>query len=86
MPKKPAKLRPDVAELAFRVFQEAIGEAPKTLPASERTEKNSDAVERGAKGGKNGGKARATKLTTDERENIARLAARSRWRNQVDPD
>jgi signal transduction histidine kinase len=30
--KKPAKLRPDVAETAFRVFQEAIVEAPKTLP------------------------------------------------------
>ena len=35
-----AKLRPDVAETAFRVMQEAIGEAPKTLPPSERTEKN----------------------------------------------
>ena len=28
---KPATLRPDVAEVAFRVFSEAIGEAPKTL-------------------------------------------------------
>jgi hypothetical protein len=36
--KKAAKLRPDVAETAFRVFQEAIGEAPKTLPPNERTE------------------------------------------------
>ena len=42
--------RPDVAEVAFRVFQEAIGEAPKTLPPNERTEKNADAVKRGAKG------------------------------------
>lgn len=40
----PEKLRPDAAEVAFRVMQEAIGEAPKTLPPSERTEKNSDAV------------------------------------------
>ena len=49
--KKPAKLRPDVAEVAFRVFQEATGEAPKTLPPSERLdrkEKNVEAVKRGA--------------------------------------
>lgn len=51
MPKKrAAKLRPDVAEVAFRVFREAIGEKPKTLPPNERTEKNADAVKRGAKG------------------------------------
>lgn len=79
MPKKPAKLRPDVAEVAFRVFQEAIGEAPKTLPPSERTEKNADAVQRGAKGGKKGGKARAAKLNGAARSAIARNAARTRW-------
>lgn len=56
---KSLKLRLDVAETAFRVFQEAIGEKPKTLPPSERTEKNSEAVKRGAKGGKKGGKSRA---------------------------
>ena len=32
MAKKPAKLRPDAAEIAFRVMQEATGEAPKTRP------------------------------------------------------
>lgn len=32
MPKQPAKLRPDAAAIAFRVMQEATGEAPKTLP------------------------------------------------------
>ena len=41
--KKPAKLRPDVAETACRVMQEATGEAPKTLPPKDRTEKNADA-------------------------------------------
>jgi hypothetical protein len=47
MPKrKPAKLRPDVAETAFRVMQEATGEAPKTLPPSERTVKNPDTAKR----------------------------------------
>lgn len=80
MKKKPAKLRPDVAETAFRVMQEATGEAPKTLPPSERKEKNADAVKRGRKGGKKGGLARAAKLTSAERAETARLAAQSRWK------
>jgi hypothetical protein len=48
--RKPAKLRPDVAETAFRVYQDSDCEAPKTPPPSERTEKNPDAVARGRKG------------------------------------
>lgn len=80
MAKKPAKLRPDVAETAFRVMNEAIGERPKTLPPSERTEKNADAVKRGRKGGKKGGKARADSLTPAERSEAARLAGQARWK------
>jgi hypothetical protein len=76
----PSKLRPDVAETAFRVFQEAIGEAPKTLPPEERTEKNADAVERGSKGGKKGGNERAAELTKRRRVQIARKAAKKRWK------
>ncbi len=49
-----SKLRPDVAETAFRVMQEAIGERPKTLPPGEREEKNPEAVKRGRKGGRKG--------------------------------
>ncbi len=79
MPKKPAKLRPDAAEIAFRVMQEATGEAPKTLPPKERTEKNKEAVRRGALGGKRGGKARSRSLTKVERANIARKGAEARW-------
>lgn len=82
MPKKPAKLRPDVAEVAFRVMQEAIGERPKTLPPDERTEKNPDAVERGRKGGKKGGSARAKSLTPKKRSAISRKAAAARWTNR----
>lgn len=79
MPKKPAKLRPDVAETAFRTMLEAIGEAPKTPPPAERTEKNADAVARGAKGGKTGGKRRAAALSPEQRSEIARKAAAKRW-------
>jgi hypothetical protein len=78
--KKPAKLRPDVAETAFRVMQEAIGEAPKTAPPGERTAKNDEAVKRGRRGGKKGGSARAKKLTQEERQEIARRAAATRWK------
>ncbi len=85
MPKKPAKLRPDVAETAFRVMQEATGQAAKTLPPSERTEKNRDAVRRGASGGKKGGKARARSLSKAKRSKIARNAASARWkRNEAE--
>ena len=79
MPKKPAKLRPDVAETAFRVMQEAIGGTTKTLPPGERTQKNADAVKRGRKGGKKGGTARAKTLTVAQRKEIAQQAAAARW-------
>jgi hypothetical protein len=81
-PTKPAKLRPDVAETAFRVMQEATGQRPKTLPPSERTEKNREAAERGRKGGQKGGRARAAKLTADQREAIAQIAAEARWKKK----
>ncbi len=80
MPKKPAKMRPDVAEVAFRVFQEAIGEKPNTLPPSERTEKNPEAQKRGSKGGKKGGVKRAENLTDRERTKSATIAALARWK------
>ena len=41
--------------------------------------KNPHAVELGRLGGKKGGKARAAKLTAEERSEIARKAARARW-------
>lgn len=81
MPKKP-KLREDMAETARRVFLESIGEAPKTLPPGERTEKNPEAVKRGRKGGKKGGNARAKTLTADEREAAAQVAAVARWKKK----
>jgi len=80
MPKKPAKLRPDVAETAFRTMMEATGQAEKTPPPGPRRPKNPDAVKRGAKGGKKGGRGRAAKLTDEQREAIAQVAAEARWR------
>ncbi len=42
-------------------------------------EKNPAAVELGRLGGKKGGKARAEKLTKEQRSEIARKAAKARW-------
>lgn len=85
MPKKPAKLRPDVAEIAYRTMLEATGQAPKALPPSERTDKNPEAVKRGAKGGRKGGKVRARRMTAKRRSKAARKAARKRWEVAKEP-
>ena len=80
MPKKrPAKLRHDVAEIAYRTMLEATGQAPKTLPPGERVEKSAEAVRRGAKGGKMGGKIRASRMSAKRRSAAARKAAEKRW-------
>ena len=42
-------------------------------------EKNPAAVELGRLGGKKGGKARAEKMTKEQRSEIARKAAKTRW-------
>jgi hypothetical protein len=80
MPKKPAKLRPDVAETAYRVMLEATGQAPKTLPGE--GPKNPEAVERGRRGGKKGGKARSDRMTPEERTKAAKHAGRLRWKGE----
>jgi hypothetical protein len=45
-----------------------------------KTEKNPHAVALGKLGGAKGGKARATKLSRDERASVARKAAKARWK------
>jgi len=83
MPKRSSKKkRPrDPNQLAKAIVDEATGEAQEaaeeTPPADEG--KNPAAVALGRLGGKKGGKARAAKLTKEQRSEIARKAARSRW-------
>lgn len=79
MPKKRPSLRKDENEVAFGIVQAMIGEGPRPLPPGER-EKNPEAVSRGRKGGTKGGKARASKLSPEERAEAARLAASARWK------
>ena len=65
--------RKDFSQAAFNVVQQAIGEAPKP---QELTGKKADS----RKGGLAGGKARAEKLTPEERSEIAKKAAATRWK------
>jgi hypothetical protein len=70
-PKKPT----DIVEMARSIVDQATGEAPKVEPPA----KNPHAVELGRLGGKKGGKARASKLTAEQRAEIAKKAATARW-------
>jgi hypothetical protein len=82
---KRKKKEHDFAVTAFRVVQEATGQEE---PESEETEpesiegKNPHAVALGRLGGLKGGKARASKLTPEQRKAIARKAVQARWAKQ----
>jgi hypothetical protein len=77
MPERPRKNRPaDLNRLAASIVGDAIGEP--TLPDPDEG-KNPAAVALGRLGGKKGGKARAAKLTSERRSEIARNAAVARW-------
>ncbi len=60
---------------AFRVFQEATGEAE----SKEKPEIDYKTL--GRKGGLKGGKARAEKLSPERRSEIAKKAAQARWKS-----
>ena len=64
--------RKDFTQVAFEIFQQAIGE---TEEPEELIGKKADSQ----KGGLKGGKARAEKLTPEERSEIAKKAAKARW-------
>ncbi len=70
----------DFAVNAFRVVQEATGEIEKPP----KLKRNFDAKALGHKGGLKGGKARAEKLTPEQRKEIAQKAAKVRWNKQQD--
>ena len=69
----------DFSVTAFRVVQEATGQ---NEPEPEKPKKSFDAKALGHKGGLKGGKARAEKLTPEQRKEIARIAANARWRKK----
>ncbi len=80
-PKKPKRPR-DPNALAAAIVAEATGETP----PSHQPEKNPAAVALGRLGGIKGGKARAAKLTPEQRSEIAKKAAAARWEKSRTPD
>ena len=68
----PTNKRRDFSQIAFDTVQQATGEA---APPPDLTGKKVDS----RKGGLKGGKARADKLTPEERSEIAKKAAAKRW-------
>jgi hypothetical protein len=78
MPKRSSKKKNirDVNVLASSIIEQATGEK---TPKSENSKKNPAAVALGRLGGLKGGKARANKLTSEQRKEIAQKAAKSRW-------
>jgi hypothetical protein len=80
MPERSRKKPRDVNELAARILAEATGdEAFAEEPEEAKPEKNPAAVELGRRGGLKGGRARAARLTPEEKSEAARRAAQSRW-------
>ena len=67
----------DPNQLAKLIVDIATGECADTVSPSKKNAKR-----RGRSGGLAGGKSRAKSLTPDERHEIARLAARARWKKK----
>jgi hypothetical protein len=74
---KKSKTPRDINQLAAFIAEQATSDSKPDHP--EERQKNPAAVELGRLGGKKGGKARAEKLTTEERKEIAKKAANARW-------
>lgn len=75
MTKKPQRPR-DTNQLAKRIVDLTSGDVQEK---PEESGKDPAAVALGRKGGLKGGKARAEKLTAEQRSEIAKKAAKARW-------
>jgi hypothetical protein len=79
MPTRSSKRPRDANQLVKRIVDIAAGEADDERPRLSTHAKNPAAVELGRLGGRKGGRARAQKLSAEERHRIAQDAARARW-------
>jgi hypothetical protein len=78
MPDRSRKKRPaDANRRAFDIVRESTGEAPDPDEG-----KDPAAVALGRKGGLKGGRARAAKMTPEERSKAAKKAAEARWNKE----
>jgi hypothetical protein len=80
MPKRSRKKPDDLPPTETPADQSAQQERPAAPPQA--TEKNPNAVALGRLGGLKGGKARAAKLTKQQRSEIAKKAAQARWKKK----
>ncbi|MBV9659193.1 MAG: hypothetical protein JO295_13925 [Verrucomicrobia bacterium] len=76
----------DFSQRALEIVEQTTGDGPlidtaekQALRAAPQKQKNAAAVQLGKLGGMKGGKARAEKLTAEQRKEIARRAAKKRW-------
>lgn len=79
MPDRSRKPKTDANQLAKGIVDRATKRAPADI--EEFREKDPAAVSLGRRGGLKGGKARAKALTAEQRADIARRAALSRWKS-----
>jgi hypothetical protein len=71
-----AKRPRDPNQLAKLIVDIAIGESEDQVSSTKKRKPQ------GRAGGLKGGKSRARRLTREERHDIAKLAARARWKKQ----
>lgn len=83
MQKRSRRNPSDVNELAASIVRQATGEVE---PVDPDEGKDPAAVALGRKGGLKGGKARAAKMTPEQRVEAARKAARARWKSKSATD
>jgi hypothetical protein len=76
MPDRSRKRPRDPNQLGKLIVDLATGDAPESDPDEG---KNPAAVELGRKGGLKGGKARAARMTPEQRSEAAKRAASARW-------
>jgi hypothetical protein len=74
------KCKRDSNVLAKYIVDEATGQMPPKEPEQPDPDKDPKAVKAGRLGGLKGGKARAAKLTSAQRREIAKKAAKARWK------
>lgn len=80
MPDRSRKRPRDPNQLGKLIVDLATGDAEAPRPSEDG--KNPAAVALGRKGGLKGGRARAAKLTAQERSDAARRAAQARWNKE----
>jgi hypothetical protein len=74
----------DTNQLAKLIVDIATGQVEERERTPEEQGKTAAAVARGKAGGTKGGRARAMKLSPEQRAEIARVAAQTRWKKSPD--